>query len=61
MYGIAWMNSRLEYGGGIIGDWVGMGKTMQTLTWLAMRKEALGTTSSLIALVIVYVQYKLFG
>ena len=26
LYGIAWMNSRLGEGGGIIGDQVGMGK-----------------------------------
>jgi hypothetical protein len=65
LYGIAWMNSRLGEGGGIIGDQMGMGKvrlylslelikTVQALTWIAMRKKKMGSKGP-IALVITYV------
>ena len=50
MYGIAWLDSRIEHGGGIFGDQIGLGKvthgmtnvniqTCQLVTWLAIRKE----------------------
>jgi SNF2 family DNA or RNA helicase len=55
-YAIAWMNSRLEYGGGVIGDQMGMGKTVQSLTWIALRKEKMGSKGP-IALIITYDLY----
>ena len=37
MYGIAWMESRLEAGGGIIGDQIGLGKVRLPVITVTLR------------------------
>jgi SNF2 family DNA or RNA helicase len=32
MYGLAWLESRVEHGGGIFGDYIGLGKVPHRIT-----------------------------